>query len=50
MTQEGLAEKASLHPNYLGEVERGEKAATIDTLIKIAKALRIRARDLVWKV
>jgi transcriptional regulator with XRE-family HTH domain len=46
MSQERLAEKAELHHNYIGEVERGEKAATIDTLIKIAKALRVRPREL----
>ena len=46
MSQEKLAEKADLHPNYIGEVERGEKAATIDTILKIAKALSIRPRDL----
>ena len=46
ISQERLAEKADLHHNFLGEIERGEKAATIDTLVKIAKALGIRARDL----
>ncbi|HZI32125.1 MAG TPA: helix-turn-helix transcriptional regulator [Candidatus Binatia bacterium] len=46
MSQEKLAEKAELHHNYIGEVERGEKAATIDTIVKIANALGIRARDL----
>ena len=47
MSQEKLAEKANLHRNYVGEIERGEKAATIDTLLKIAKALGIHVRDLV---
>ncbi len=47
ISQESLAEKADLHHNYVGEVERGEKAATIDTLIKIARGLGIRVRDLV---
>ena len=46
MSQEKLAEKAELHHNYIGEVERGEKAATIDTIMKIAKALGVRAGDL----
>ena len=46
MSQEKLAEKAELHHNYIGEIERGEKAATIDTIMKIAKALGVRAGDL----
>jgi len=49
-SQEQLAEKADLHHNYIGELERGEKAATIDTLIKIAKGLGVRVRDLVDKL
>ena len=46
MSQEKLAEKAELHHNYVGEIERGEKAATIDTIMKIAKALDVRVCDL----
>jgi transcriptional regulator with XRE-family HTH domain len=46
MSQEKLAEKADLHHNYVGELERGEKAASIDTLVKVAKALDVHARDL----
>ena len=46
VSQERLAEMADLHHNFIGEIERGEKAASIDTLVKIAKALRIRAREL----
>ena len=46
VSQEKLAEKADLHHNYVGEIERGEKAATIDTILKIARALGIHARDL----
>jgi transcriptional regulator with XRE-family HTH domain len=47
MSQEKLAEKTDLHHNFIGELERGKKAATIDTLVKIAKALKIRVRDLI---
>jgi XRE family transcriptional regulator, regulator of sulfur utilization len=47
ISQEKLAERADLHHNYAGELERGEKAATIDSLLKIAKALKIKVRDLV---
>jgi transcriptional regulator with XRE-family HTH domain len=46
LSQEVLAEKADLHHNYIGELERGEKAATVDTLLKIAKALKVHVSDL----
>lgn len=47
LSQEKLAEKADLHPVYVGELERGEEAASVAALIRIAKALGIRVRDLV---
>jgi XRE family transcriptional regulator, regulator of sulfur utilization len=47
LTQEKLAEKADFHPVYIGEVERGEESASVAALIRIAKALRVRVRDLV---
>lgn len=50
LSQEKLAERAELHHNYIGEIERGEKAATIDTIMKIAKALGVRAADLFSEV
>jgi transcriptional regulator with XRE-family HTH domain len=39
MTQEKLAEKADLHPVYISQVERADRAVTIDALLKITKAL-----------
>jgi transcriptional regulator with XRE-family HTH domain len=47
MSQEALAEKADLHPVYIGELERGEEAASVFALMRIAKALGVRVRDLV---
>ena len=47
LSQEELAEKADLHPVYIGELERGEESASISALIRIAKPLGIRVRDLV---
>jgi transcriptional regulator with XRE-family HTH domain len=47
MSQEKLAEKANLHRNYIGEIERAEKKATVETLAKIAKGLGVRLRDLI---
>jgi DNA-binding XRE family transcriptional regulator len=46
-SQEELAERAGLHHNYIGELERGEKAASIDSLLKIATALKVKVRELV---
>ena len=47
MTQEKLAEKADLHPVYIGKIERGEQWISLHALLRVAKALGIRVRDLV---
>ena len=49
-TLEKLAEKADLNPKYLGEVERGTVNVSADALVRLAKALRVRLRDLVYDV
>ena len=46
LSQEQLAEKASLARNYIGNLERGEYRVTVETLAQIAKALNLRVRDL----
>jgi XRE family transcriptional regulator, regulator of sulfur utilization len=40
-TQEQLAERADLHPVYISQVERGTKAASVEALWKLSKALRV---------
>jgi transcriptional regulator with XRE-family HTH domain len=47
MSQEKLAEKADLSYKYVGEVERGYVNISLDSLVRIARALGIRLRDLV---
>ena len=47
MTQEKLAEKADLHSVYISQVERADRAITIETLLKITKALGVKLRDVV---
>ena len=46
-SQEKLAEKAELHPVYISAVERGVKTISMDALMRIAKAVGVRVRDLV---
>lgn len=41
MTQEELAERAELHPTYIGQAERGEKNLTLLSLEKILCALDV---------
>jgi transcriptional regulator with XRE-family HTH domain len=50
LSQERLSEKANLHPNYVGRVERGEEHVSLIALRRIAKALGVRVRVLVWKI
>ena len=45
-SQEELAEKAELHPNYLGRVERGEEQISVAALVRLARALKIQVHDL----
>jgi len=47
LSQEKLAEKADLHPVYVGKVERGEQWISLHALLRVAKALGVRVRDLV---
>ena len=47
LSQEKLAEKAELHPKYLSEVERGQKTISMDALMRITKALKVRLHELV---
>ena len=47
MSQEELAERADLHPVYVGKVERGEQWISLHALLRVAEALGVRLRDLV---
>ena len=49
-TQEKLAEKAELHPVYISALERGVKTISMDALMRIAKALNVRLRELVHEL
>lgn len=45
LTQEKLAEIANISTNFLGQIERGTKKASLETIQKIASALRIPVPD-----
>lgn len=46
ITQEELAERAGLSYKFIGEIERGQANPTIDTMWRLAKALRVEIHEL----
>lgn len=39
LTQEALAEKTNLTPPYIGQIERGERKLSVETLVQIGNTL-----------
>jgi transcriptional regulator with XRE-family HTH domain len=46
LSQEKLAEKADLHTNYVGSVERGERNIALENIYALAQALECSPKDL----
>jgi transcriptional regulator with XRE-family HTH domain len=46
LSQEELSVRASLHRTAVGQIERGERIARVDTLIKLAGSLEIPPGEL----
>lgn len=46
LSQEGLADLASLHRTYVGSVERGERNISIDNMERLAEALDVDISEL----
>ena len=46
LSQERLGERSSLSGKFIGEVERGEKSISIDSLYHVSVALEIPMREL----
>ena len=49
-SQEKLAELSGCHPTYIGQLERGEKNATLESIEKIASAMNIPLSKLFEKL
>jgi transcriptional regulator with XRE-family HTH domain len=47
LSREKFAEMAGINDYYLGEIERGEKKASLDTLFKITKILDLKIYELI---
>lgn len=41
LSQEQLAELCDLHPTYIGQLERGEKNASLETIMHICTGLNV---------
>ena len=50
LNQEELAERAGLHNTYIGQLERGEKNATLESVEKVARALDLPFEILFEKI
>jgi transcriptional regulator with XRE-family HTH domain len=46
LSQEELADRADLHRNYIGMIERAERAPTLTAIDGVARALRMKASEL----
>lgn len=50
LSQEKLAELSGCHPTYIGQIERGEKNATLESIEKISSALNVSLSKLFEKL
>jgi transcriptional regulator with XRE-family HTH domain len=46
LSQEALADRAGVHRNYIGNIERCEKSVSVDLLADIADALKVQPNAL----
>lgn len=41
LSQEKLSELCELHPTYIGQLERGEKNASLETIMSVCRGLEV---------
>ena len=46
LTQSGLADKAGLSTNFIALLEKGKRSASVDTLFRISKVLKVELKEL----
>ena len=49
LTQQELAFESGLSLTYVGEIERGQRMVSVDTLLRVARALDLTAAQLLEK-
>lgn len=47
LSQEALAERASLHRTYVGSIERGERNVSLENMLKLAGALSVPLHEVI---
>jgi len=47
LTQEKLANRAGMHFTAIGHIERASRSSTLETILKLARALEVQPKDLI---
>lgn len=50
LSQEQLAEEAGIHRTYVSLLERDVKSPTVDVLLRICRALEMKASDILKRI
>jgi transcriptional regulator with XRE-family HTH domain len=50
LSQEELADRANLHRNYIGMIERAERAPTLLAMAGLARGLKMKLSELLARV